>query len=493
MNDDRGYGRDEPEEIDPLVSVEAEAALLGAMLIDNRLIAEFADRLRPTDFGEALHERIFSAMLRFAAKGALASPITLRPVFQMDAAAQHGDYLDRLADSDAATVGAADFVNRIVDFAARRLARDAMDRATGQLQEDFETPLGEITGQVAEAVWAAESRGDEIAAMDVREMIGVVQERDSRIRNTVEAERPGNLFVTDLDKVVGPLQPFYIIIAGRPGMGKSVLASSTALGYAAAGVPGLYIHAEMTREQMAMRVASDLSFAMGRGLAHDDILNNRLSAGDLEWLEHVKQRAKLLPLRFVPIQKNPSARRVYSLVARHKAFWAARGQKLGFTVVDYLGLLEMDVDGKPIEDDRKRMNAVSKVMMRIRDDLETAVFALAQLSRAVEGRAIKKPVISDLKETGNLEQDCDVAVLLYREEAYLEDSEPKRGMKDVKGVDLHEVWEVEMNAVRGKIDLIGGKHRHAKKRTRTGNFHGKYFAIRGGDVHDDGFSDPLLV
>jgi len=158
-------------------------------------------------------------------------------------------------------------------------------------------------------------------------------------------------------------------------------------------------------------------------------------------------------------------------------------------------LTATDSEGNPIEDDRKRTNVVSKVLLRMAQFFRIAVFALAQLSRAVEQRANKRPLISDLRDSGNLEQDGDSVLMVFREEYYLEDAEPKRGeIHPQTKKDMHEEWETEMNFARGKMDLIVGKNRHGQRRIRTAKFIGKHFAVRGGEVDEYATHlEPLLI
>lgn len=481
----------EPSAPDLLTNIDAEAALLGGMLLDNGIITDWADRLRVDDFAEPLHGRIYGALLRFSAKGAKANAISLRPVFAMDEAAMGGDYLARLVESPAVMAGAADFAAQIIDLSDRRVARAAVQAAGEELVANLDMPIMEITGRVEAAGWAASTRATTKPVRSLADMIGLVEDRVLRVE---EGETIGmtNFLVPDLDRVLGPLETGYHILAGRPGMGKTTLALSAAHGYSLNQNPGIYLSGEMTEEQLAMRAATDLAFAMGFKIKHDDLRRGKITAGELGALRKVKARAELIPLDFVDL-RGANIRRVWSEVARRKAFLAAQGKKLAFVVLDSIGLFEADIDGRPIDDDRKRVNFISKFINTMAHALDVAVLALNQLSRGVEGRQNKRPLLSDLKESGNLEQDADTVTFIYREEYYLEQTEPKKGDKDPKGNDLHEAWEVEMNIHRGKADIIGAKNRHGRNITRTVNFFGEYYSVREASVLDIGFDDPLLV
>jgi replicative DNA helicase len=469
---------------DPLIAIETEAALLGAMLIDNKLIGTYADRLTTKDFAEPVHGRIWGALLRFHAKGAAATPVTLKPVFMNDPSALGGDYLAKLADSSALVVGAEDFAAQLVDFANRRRVRDAAQATLKALNEDFETPVEEIAAGVQEAAWTG-SADDRAPTADVAGMVQKVMARSARIRAGGGTIGATNAFISDLDAAIGPLERgTYMVLAGRPGMGKSALAGSAALGYAANGHVGLYLNIEMSQEQQAMRITADASMAMGKGVPHDAIRRDTLDAGQLNWLGRVAERVALLPLSFPDVGRC-SIRRIESLIARHAALCASTGKELEFVVVDYLGKISaQDSRGNEIDDPRKSMQIVSKSMADIAKRYNVAIIALAQLNRNVEGRTDKRPQLADLKESGDLEQDADIVLMVYREEYYLLQSKPKAGEKDNKGRDALENWETEYEIARGKIELIVAKNRHDQTRTRTAKFFGKFYAIRGSETSE---------
>lgn len=476
---------------DPLTNIDAEAALLGAMLIDNAIINDTADRLRPDDFADPLHGRIYSAILRFVGKGVKPNAISLKPLFKMDEEAGHGEYLDRLVESPMAVIGAADFVAQILDLSDRRVTRAALDTAREQLEGDFERPLAEIASRVESAAFAASSRQATRQVRSLSDMIALTEERIERIQDQGESIGMTNRFVPDMDVVLGPLETGYHILAGRAGMGKTSVAHSAALGYSAEGNPGIYLSAEMTPEQLAMRAAVDLAFAMGYRIKHDDVKRGRVTPQERVLLRKVGQQADMLPIDYVDV-RNSNIRRVWTEIARRKAIWAAEGRVLKYAVIDYLGLFSADIDGKNIDDDRKRMNFISAFVLAMSHALDVAIIALAQVSRGVESRVNKRPMLQDLKETGNLEQDADSVTFVYREEYYLEQSEPPRDQRDKAGVNEWEEWDIAMRAARNKLDLIGAKNRHGRNVTRTCNFFGAYYAVRAVGVLDIGDNEPLL-
>lgn len=185
---------------DRLVNSVAEAALLGAMMIDNRVVTEWCDRLRAEDFADPLHGRIYTAMLRFQAKGMRADALTLLPVFQQDSAARYGDYLHELVESPAAVAGANAIANQVVDFSARRQTRLAMHEAMESLSKDFDKSIAEIAGGIEQSVWAAESRGEVVEEFDAGDLVGMAIERDERINADPGAVGTSNALISDLDR-----------------------------------------------------------------------------------------------------------------------------------------------------------------------------------------------------------------------------------------------------------------------------------------------------
>ena len=477
---------------DRLANPVAEAALLGAMLIENHLIGELAGQVAADQFSDALHGRIWTSLVRFAAAGKPASAVTLRPVFVHDADCRYGDYLDELVENPAAVIAAPALAAQIAELAGRRRTREALTKAVEALAVDFDRSIGEITGTVEEVVWAAESRTNVIEDLDAGDMVGLAIDRDERINADPGAVGISNALIADLDKGMGPLEPsLYTIIAGRPGMGKTSAAMSAALGYALSGGPVLYVIGESNNEQVALRHTADLSFAMSKphAVTHERLKKGGLNPGERQTLARVQERAKLLPLRWVNTGR-VDIRRVGSIVARHKAMWAARGQKLALVVIDHIGLFDaFSADGKPL-DGHQKMSMISRYLDRMKSELDVHVLALSQLSRRVEERTDKRPMLSDLRESGTLEQDADTVILLYRDEVYLKDAEPKIG--DMKGgKDLHAEWLVDMRSVEGKLEMNFAKVRHGPTNKRTVNFFSKFYAVRGGDVTE--YSEETLL
>lgn len=479
---------------DRLINPTAEAALLGAMMIDNRLILEVADRIAPEDFADALNGRIYQTMLRFAASGKQASAITLQPIFMNDGDSRYGAYLHDLVEAPAVVTAAPSLADQVSDLSARRKVRDTLRAAIDSIHDDLDVPVDEITGRVEAAGWAAVDKRSADVVYDAGDLVGLVLERDRSIREDPRAVGLTNALIDEFDMGIGPIERgTYNIIAGRPGMGKTALAGSLALGFAIAGHATDYFNLEMKAAQVGLRSTADISHAMGLPIEHEKLKKGALDADVIRNLLRVQERARLLPLRY-HAPGRIDIMRLWSMIKRRKALWAALGRELECVVVDYMGKTSAKNErGQTISNGFERMAIVSPTLKAIADEENVALIALAQLSRKVEERPNKRPILSDLRESGELEQDADSVTLLYREEYYLEQSKPKPGELAKDRTNLYDAWEQDFNSCRGKLDMIFAKNRHGRSSTKTCKFLPAFSAVRSGSFNefDDG-QEPLL-
>lgn len=479
---------------DRLVNTTAEAALLGGLMLDNELIVGISDRVKPEDFADDLHGRIFTAMLRFRSKGMRADSVTLRPLFATDADARYGDYLGDLVEAPAVRSAVDGLADQIADLSGRRDVRQTLEDARRSIQDDLDVPIDAITGTVETAGWAAAARKPVDVLYGADDLVGLVRERGKRIRENPDKASLRNALVEEFDDLLNLERGTYNILAARPGMGKTSLVSSIAHGFAINGHAGLGFNHEMSAEQMAIRTTADLAHAMGSKIEHEKLKKGELADGGWQILDEVEKRAAVLPIKWLT-PGVVDVKRVYSLTAQHKAMLAAEGRELEFVIVDYLGLLGAhSADGRPLTKGYDRVSAVSRMLKNLAADHNVALIALAQLSRQVEQRQNKRPMMSDLRESGDLEQDADSVMFLYREEYYLEQERPKPGEQTPDKKNAFEEWENEMFAVRNKLDLIVSKNRHGRVGTRTCQFWPEYSACRSGGFNQfDVDADPLLI
>ncbi|QTH19645.1 hypothetical protein HRJ34_14810 [Rhizorhabdus wittichii] len=486
----RPAGQDQPV---ALVNEEAEYFLLGGMMLDNRLVPAVAEILREDQFYYGIHRKIFRAILKLTERGQAANAVTLRPFFEFDPEVAEllpnqpiGPYLAQSGGQGAVLIGILDMARMLADLAALRDVDDALGRHRTLLPTAIEDSVEEIVDRIEADLWSAVSARPAVAANSATSMIRKVIERNQRIVTAGTVDGYSCKLVKDVDRLIGEVEPgTYNIIGGRPGQGKTTLARSMALGYAMNGIPVEFFHAEMTEEQQAIYVAADLCHALGNPVAHEAIRKGNLTSVQLQALERAEAVAASLPVNYTATGRC-DIRRIESMVARAKARWAAKGKKLGPVFVDYVQLLGASRNGREITEDTPRVAAVSKGLLDIAQKHGVPVFALSQLSRGAEDRKDFRPEVRDLKQAGDLEQDADSIILVFREETYLIKEQPKQGSQDYQR--KYDAWETDFRAVRGVQELICGKNRHGKTSSRPVKFFGANAAVRGSDF--DEFTPP---
>lgn len=446
-------------------NVEAEAALLGAMLTENGLIDMAADRVSADDFCQRVHGRIFSAIVQEASLGKAVTPITLKSYFENDSGLKELGglgYLARLASNVGGLFAAKEMAAEIATLARRRRMQTGLTVAA-EACADMSIPHNEIVAHADEAI--SETGKDAIHQPTGGECI---DELIAGFGNTMNGVICQN--IASLDELLGPMRPKQLIIgAGRPGMGKTALALSYALGAAEAGHGVLFVSLEMSSTELGGRMAADLCFDGQEGVPYSAINEGRLNDWQRNRLQDARRHLHKLPFH-VADAGSMTIGRLNMLVRRHARKMEAKGFKLELVIVDYLQLLHPD--GKA----RSAYEAVSEVsrgLKALAKDHGVAVFALAQLSRLVEQRQDKRPQLSDLRDSGQIEQDADAVLFLVRHEYYLRQSEP--APMDPERIQ----WEQALEANKGKIEFIVAKRRNGLPGTAEGRFYGAFQAVRG--------------
>jgi len=466
-------------------NVEAEAALLGALMIDNRLVEDVQLKLRPDHFFEPLHGRIYEAILRMTDANRVANPVTLRPLFEADEAIKEVGgpaYLAQLTGSGAAVIGARDFATQIYDLALLRalvgVGRDLVEGAL-DTSEDV-APLAQIERAETELYKVAEEGGAEGRARSFGEAA-----MDS-IRNAEAAlNRGGGLTgitsgFTGLNSRIGGLQRSdLIIVAGRPGMGKTALATNMAFAAAerflqdqsdgiepakAAGAPIAIFSLEMSSEQLVTRVLSEQS-----QVTAEQIRTGALGRQEFASFARTAERLHSLPFY---IDDTPGLT-IAALRTRARRLKLQKG--IGLVVVDYLQLLQGT--GRGANDNRvQEISEISRGLKQLAKELDVPVIGVSQLSRAVEQREDKRPQLADLRESGSIEQDADIVLFVYREEYYLKAHEPKHPIPgDTADVfSAFEEWEAKHSQVAGMAELIIAKNRHGGTGKERLRFEGRF-------------------
>ena len=444
-------------------NVEAEAALLGALMIDNRLVEDVQMRLKPHHFFEPLHGRVYEAILRLTDRNMVANPVTLKPLFEADEGMKEVGgpaYLAQLTGSGAAVIGARDFAAQVYDLALLRalvgVGRDLVEGAL-DTSEDV-APLEQIERAESELYRVAEEGGNEGKVKSFGEAALLAVKQAEKALQTGGHLSGITTGLEGLNGKIGGLHPSdLIILAGRPGMGKTSLATNIAFAAAqryvrdiedgidpekSAGAPTAFFSLEMSADQLATRVLAEQS-----GISSENLRMGKIQRTEFNDLARASGELSSLPLY---IDDTPGLT-IASLRARARRLKRQKG--IGFVVIDYLQLLSGS--GRGGNDNRvQEISEISRGLKQLAKELDLPVLALSQLSRAVESREDKRPQLSDLRESGSIEQDADMVWFVYRGDYYLAAKKPDEDSPDFPN------WLEEMNRIHGRADLIVAKQRH---------------------------------
>lgn len=444
---------------------EAEMALLGAILHNNRAFERVIEFLRPEHFANRVHGKIFEAVGKLIDRGQIADPITLKQYFEanQDLAEIGGfQYLMTLASSLVSVINAEDYGRVVYELFIRRqlieIGEEAVNLAFSPLPDqdaanlilNIESRLfglAEFGTIESKAVSLADSTADFLSDLES------VWNSSSEINGLTTG-------LADLDKRLTGMKPGQLLIlAGRPSMGKSALGLNIAVGSAKAGARVYFSSYEMSRAELIARLVAALT-----GVGTDTQQAKNLT--DRQRLAIADATADLSRLP-VFIDDNPSktVAGLRNRLRRHK-----RKHGLELIVIDYLQL--MAGEGRRGGGDGNRVQEVSEItrgLKALAKELAVPVLALSQLSRQVENREDKRPQLADLRDSGSIEQDADAVLFVYREEYYLSRSIPVRNPAetDKKFLDRQTQWQSRMDQVSGLGDIIIAKNRQGQIGTVT--------------------------
>ena len=457
-------------------NVEAEQQLLGAILTNNDVYDRVAGVINESHFYDPVHARIYEVAASRIAKNALASPVTLKAFLEDDPGLKElggPAYLVRLAGAAISSFAARDYAQMVYDLAIRRklmeLGRDITAKA-GTVEVANE-PKEQIV-EAEQALYKLGEAGQSAsgfqsflkAVTDAVNVANAAYQRDGGLSGVSTG-------LTDMDKKLGGLHKSdLLILAGRPSMGKTSLATNIAFNIAKTykkgklqdgsegavdgGVVGFF-SLEMSAEQLAARILSEAS----------EVPSEQIRRGDMTEGEFRRfvEAAKTLEACPLFIDDTP-ALPISQLAARARRLKREHG--LDCLIVDYLQLV------RPATAKDSRVNEVSEItqgLKAIAKELEIPVVALSQLSRQVENREDKRPQLSDLRESGSIEQDADVVMFVFREEYYKEREKP--GDHDLEAMAK---WQEEMENLHGRAEVVIGKQRHGPIGTVELSFEGRF-------------------
>ena len=446
-------------------NIEAEQAVIGSILVTNEIFDEINTIISSTNFYDPMHQKIFNAIESLIYKGMLANPITLKNYFENEKDEINvPEYLIKVTKFSTSTRQATEYSKIIYDMFVRRelikISEQTIDTAK---LNDLNTNGQNIIENSERLLFDLAEKGSfnsslikfDEAMRQTIEMASAAYKNEEGIVGVPTGLR-------DLDDRLGGLHKSdLIIIAGRPGMGKTALATNIAFNAAQklqdSGRKSCiaFFSLEMSSEQLSTRILAEQS-----RIKSNDIRRGRISDDQFDKFLETSKNISELPLF---IDETPA---ITIAAMSNRARRIKRIHGLDMIIVDYIQLMRGTFNYK---DGRvQEVSEITQGLKAMAKELSIPVVALSQLSRQVEQRDNKKPQLSDLRESGSIEQDADVVMFVYREAYYLERKQPKLGSIE------HAEWQSKMNDVNGLADIILGKQRHGPTGTVKVEFEGIY-------------------
>lgn len=471
----------------------AEQALLGALLYDNELYHRVSNIVDAKHFYNPVHKRIFETAARLIETGKLADAIVLKNRFSQDETLVDiggEQYLAELLLHAPSGAAAPEYAKMIFDLAMRR----ELIRLGGEITQTATDPDSELDAQEQ----ISEAEGQLYNLAEIGSVQGGFESFQQAMIKSIEMasaaySREGGLSgistgLVDMDNQLGGFhRSDLIILAGRPSMGKTSLATNiafhmaknfkeekteTGVSKAANGARVGFFSLEMSSEQLATRILAEQS----------TVPSHKIRRGDITVEEYERVRDSADEITHIPLHIDDTGGiSIGQLAARARRLKRMSG--LDIIVVDYLQLLTGGKAMKASDGRVQEVSAITQGLKAIAKELDIPVLALAQLSRQVEQRDDKRPQLSDLRESGSIEQDADVVMFVFREEYYKARAEPSEGTEE------HMQWQEEMGRLHGKAEVIVGKQRHGPIGTIKLSFNAnitKFGNLMPDDRYEDG-------
>ncbi len=434
-------------------NIEAEQTILGSVLIDNEMFDEISDNLTINHFYDQVHQKIYKTISNLISKGLLANPVTIKNFFN------NAEELDQIGGVDyllkltrvSTTKNQIKYYSSLLDdlYVRRELIKISNETLDESRNKNEDVSANNILENTERKLFEIAEKGEYQKSF--------VEFRDS-LKETIEMATaafknekgivgvPSGL--KDLDDRLGGLhRQDLIIIAGRPSMGKTALATNIAFNAAQdieknkAKSTVAFFSLEMSSEQLSTRILSEQS-----RIKSNDIRRGKINQDDFEKFIETSKNLENLPLH---IDDTPA---ITISTLSNRARRLKRKHGLDLIVIDYIQLMKTGNyrnEGRVLE-----IAEITQGLKALAKELNVPVLALSQLSRAVEQREDKKPQLADLRESGSIEQDADVVMFVFREQYYLEKQEPRLGTAE------HVEWQEKMSLVHNQAEIIIGKQRH---------------------------------
>ena len=451
-------------------NLEAEQALLGSVLVNNDIIDEVSNIINSNTFYDPAHIKIYEVIESLNNKGMIANPITLKNFFEKDDMLNEvggTEYLVKLTRFSGSAKQAVDYAKVIHEMYLRRELVQISDKLSADtLNASYQEQNAEnIIESTEKSLFDLAERGSfSQSFLKFNEALDQTIEMATLAMKSDQGVVGVPTGLTDLDEKLGGLHKSdLVILAGRPGMGKTALATNIAY-HAAQNLMTkqekssiAFFSLEMSSEQLSTRILSEQA-----RIKSDDIRRGKVTESEINRYIETSRNIYNLPLY---IDETPAIT-ISTLSNRARRIKRLFG--LSLIVVDYIQLMRAPSSKNRIDNRVQEVSEITQGLKALAKELKVPVLALSQLSRAVESRDDKKPLLSDLRESGSIEQDADVVMFVFREAYYLENKQPKLGSIE------HAEWQSKMNDVNGLADIILGKQRHGPTGTVKVEFEGIY-------------------
>ncbi len=462
-------------------NTEAEQALIGALLANNKAYEKVSEYLRPNHFADPMHAKVFDVMARLIQKGHVADVITLKNFFEQEGTlAEVGgiSYLIKLSEASSPLTNVEYYAQFVYDkYLRRELISTGYDIASEAMSENLDETTALQIERAEKRLFDLAMHGDGqkgfqdfgTSLNQALELIEKAYQKEGKVSGLSTG-------LVDLDKKMGGLNDSdLIILAGRPAMGKSALAMNIAYNVAETMLnsdtmdphsKGVAIFSlEMSADQLASRILSSIT----------DTSGYKLRNGDMELAEFNRVVAAVRSYQKLPLYIDDTPGITINTI-RTRARRLKRTHGLGLIVIDYIQLISGS-EGKKGEGNRvQEVSEISRGLKILAKELKVPVIALSQLNRGLEQRDDKRPLMSDLRESGSIEQDADIVMFVFRENYYIHNAEPKRntGETDEHFQKRTEDWQIRDRETANLGEVIIGKHRHGSTGTVKLFWNGEY-------------------
>jgi replicative DNA helicase len=474
-------------------NLEAEQALLGAILANNKAFENISDYLKPNHFADAVHAKIYEVISKLISRGHVADTITLKNYFEQEGSLNDVGgykYLIKLAESSSPLTNPEFYAQYIYEqYLRRELIATGYDIVNRAMVEDIDSSAVQQIEEAEKKLYDLSDKGE--ASRGFVNFSDALSSSLGYIEKAYQHEGKISGISTgldDLDRSTGGLNDSdLIVLAGRPAMGKTALATNIAYNVAelmsrdrsinekSRGVA--FFSLEMSADQLATRILSSTA----------GISSQRMRNGNIDNAEYGRIAEVVRSLENMPLYIDDTPGLTINAI-RNRARRLKRTKGLGLIVIDYIQL----ITGSAKRGEANRVQELSEISRGLKilaKELNLPVIALSQLNRGVEQREDKRPVMSDLRESGSIEQDADIVLFVYRENYYIEREKPKETDKNYTPEKMQK-WEQKMKSTKYMAEVIIGKHRHAPTGTVTLSWNGE-FAQFGNFIREEQLPEQI--